>query len=363
MTLVPGAGSALAGLNQSRYRTVLITNQPVVARGECDEAGIRLIHNRLETLLGAEGAFLDALYYCPHHPDAGFAGERVDLKIRCDCRKPGIGLIEQAQRDLNLDLSDSWMIGDTTTDVMAARRAGIRSVLVHTGEAGRDGKWPCLPDFECPSVVEAVDLIVHIWPRLQAHALKLAQDIKPASVILIGGQARSGKSTVAACLASALREKGLPAVVVPLDCWLLGEDENRGPSVMERFNLDAARTFVADAASSPCTRTVPRYDRLTRRSVPDGVAIEVPANSILIVEGVVALADAALRAMASYGIYVRRREEDRLRDVVASYRWRGWNEQQVAELLRERNNEEVPLVERSSRFADAIIEEANNDRL
>lgn len=362
VALLPGIGKALARLNQSEYRTALITNQPVIARGECDEAGLRQIHNRMETLLGAEGAYLDALYYCPHHPDAGFPGERAELKIACDCRKPDTGLIQQAQRDLNLDLANSWMVGDTTTDVLTAKRAGVRSILVHTGEAGRDGKWPCLPDFECPSLVEAVDLIMRLWPLLRDRALHLTMDIKPGSVLLIGGQARSGKSTLAASLAWALKEQGRPAVVVPLDCWLKGADENRGPSVrgpsvMDRFDLAAAHAFLADARTQPGTKMVPRYDRRQRRSIPGAVAIDVPADAILIVEGVPALADAALRGMASRSIYVERPEADRLQEMTGDYRWRGWDEERIATLLQDRSTEEVPFIEGTRGFADLILKE------
>jgi histidinol-phosphate phosphatase family protein len=197
--LLPGAGRALARLNASKYRTVAVTNQPVIARGECDEAGLRRIHNRLETLLGAEGAYLDRIYCCPHHPDAGFAGERPDLKVDCNCRKPGTGLIEDAQADLNLDLSKSWMIGDSTTDVMTARRAGMRSILVATGEAGLDGKWPCVPDFKCASIVEAVELILdfaagegmpHDGAGETRHGLSL-EDVN-ASLCLQSGDTQPG---------------------------------------------------------------------------------------------------------------------------------------------------------------------------
>jgi len=117
---------------------VLITNQPVVARGECTEAGLRQIHNRLEWLLGKSHAYLDAIYYCPHHPDSGYPGERVDLKIACACRKPATGLLELATRDLNIDVSRSWMIGDSTTDIQAAKSFGIPSVLVSGAVTIRD---------------------------------------------------------------------------------------------------------------------------------------------------------------------------------------------------------------------------------
>jgi histidinol-phosphate phosphatase family protein len=363
MELIPGAGAALARLNQSQYRTALITNQPVVARGDCDEEGMRQIHNRLETLLGAEGAYLDSLYHCPHHPDAGFPGERVDLKIVCDCRKPGIGLIQRAQQELNIDLAQSWMIGDTTTDVMTARNAGVRSILVHTGEAGRDGKFPYLPDFECPSVVEAIDLILRLWPRAHTRAAEIAKGIAPSSIVLVGGQARSGKSTFSASLAAVLQKQGLAAIVVPLDCWLLGEKDNRGPSVLERFDLPSARAFLVDALVVPGSRKVPHYDRMQRKSIPGGVTMDVPPNPVLIVEGVVALADAELRAMASRSIYVERDEADRIREVTANYRWRGWDEDRIATLLADRAAEELPLVEGSSKYADVIVKDLDHDCL
>jgi len=102
----------------------------VIARGECTEAGLRRIHNRLEWLLGERHAYLDAIYYCPHHPDKGYPGERLDLKIVCTCRKPATGLLEAATRDFNIDVSRSWMVGDSAIDIQAAQTFGIRSVLV-----------------------------------------------------------------------------------------------------------------------------------------------------------------------------------------------------------------------------------------
>ena len=114
LELLPGAAAAVHALNQAGFRAVLVTNQPIVAKGLCTEADLQHIHNKLETLLGREHAFLDRIYYCPHHPQKGFAGERTDLKIDCDCRKPRPGLVLQAQRDLHIDLAQSWFIGDST---------------------------------------------------------------------------------------------------------------------------------------------------------------------------------------------------------------------------------------------------------
>ena len=153
LEILPGVGPALRKLRNAGFRLVVLTNQPVIARGEATEADLAAIHRKLEWELGKQGAFLDAIYHCPHHPDRGFPGERTDLKIPCKCRKPGTGLLEAACRDLNLDPARSWMIGDTTVDMEMARRGGLRSILVQTGSAGRDGKFP-----ETKSAHTAADL-------------------------------------------------------------------------------------------------------------------------------------------------------------------------------------------------------------
>lgn len=142
LTLLPGVGSALMALNRAGLLAVVITNQPVIARGDCTEDELGHIHRKMETLLGHAGAFLDGVYYCPHHPDGGFSGERPELKIACDCRKPGLGLLRRAAADLNIDLPGSWFVGDTTTDLQTARNAGIKSVLVRTGHGEEIAAFP-----------------------------------------------------------------------------------------------------------------------------------------------------------------------------------------------------------------------------
>lgn len=129
--LLPGVSDAIRMVNESGYLAIVITNQPVVARGEVTFDELDQIHNKMETLLGNDGAYVDAIYYCPHHPDKGFDGEVKELKFDCDCRKPKTGLIEKAVKDFNIDLDQSWMIGDTEIDQKLAENAGIRCKLVN----------------------------------------------------------------------------------------------------------------------------------------------------------------------------------------------------------------------------------------
>ncbi|GBU19337.1 MULTISPECIES: HAD-IIIA family hydrolase [Methylobacterium] len=160
LVLIPGAAEAVRRLNEAEFRVALVTNQPVLARGECTEEGMRAIHARLDMELGRAGAWLDRAYLCPHHPDAGFPGEVPALKVACTCRKPEPGLILRAAEELNADLARSWMIGDTTSDMLAARRAGVRGILVRTGEGGRDGRYEAPPEHVADDLAAAVGLIL-----------------------------------------------------------------------------------------------------------------------------------------------------------------------------------------------------------
>lgn len=135
-TLIEGASEAVKKINQSGYLAIVVTNQPVVARGEVTLDELHEIHNKMETLLGAEGAYLDDIYFCPHHPDSGYEGEIAELKIVCECRKPKPGMLYQAAKDYNIDLRQSWMIGDSNRDIEAGAAAGCRCILIAGNAAG-----------------------------------------------------------------------------------------------------------------------------------------------------------------------------------------------------------------------------------
>lgn len=128
--LITGVAEAVRKINESGYLAIVVTNQPVIARGEVTVDQLNEIHKKMATELGREGAFVDAVYYCPHHPDKGFEGEIPELKFNCECRKPKPGLFLKAAQDFNIDLSQSFMIGDSEADVQAGLNAGCRSFLI-----------------------------------------------------------------------------------------------------------------------------------------------------------------------------------------------------------------------------------------
>lgn len=145
--LLPNVSNAIKEFNTLGYLVIVVTNQPVIARGEISIDQLQRIHMYMETLLGQDGAYLDGLYYCPHHPHVGFDGEIAELKVDCNCRKPKPGMLMCAAEDFNIDLNQSWMIGDSERDIAAGRAAGCRTVLIGEEQFGQDYSIGSLFDF------------------------------------------------------------------------------------------------------------------------------------------------------------------------------------------------------------------------
>lgn len=133
--LFPYAGEAIRQLNENGWLAIVTTNQAGVARGYFSEEMIETVHKSMREKLETDGARLDAIYYCAHHPSVGEPPYRFD----CDCRKPKPGLISRAASDFDIDLKNSWMVGDRYSDIQMARNAGVKSAFVLSGY-GR-GEW------------------------------------------------------------------------------------------------------------------------------------------------------------------------------------------------------------------------------
>jgi len=160
LAIYPSAAEAIRLVNESGMKAIVITNQSGIARGIYSENTLRLIHERLRHELAEQGARVDAIYYCPHHPRIG------DARYRrlCDCRKPQPGMLLRAAREHAVELSESFVIGDKASDVNLATNAGARGVLVLTGY-GRETyqnpeSWPCKPAFVAEDLLGAVRLIL-----------------------------------------------------------------------------------------------------------------------------------------------------------------------------------------------------------
>ena len=156
LVLIPGAGEAIARLNAASIPVIVVTNQAGIAKGHLTLSDLEEIHTCLRRELSACGARLDAIYYCPHHPEATVPEFLRD----CPCRKPGIGMLEKAHDEHGIDLDASYLVGDATGDILAGKRAGCRAILVTTGFGGSDEHYAVEPDLRVADLSEAVERIL-----------------------------------------------------------------------------------------------------------------------------------------------------------------------------------------------------------
>jgi len=164
LVLIPGSAEAIRKINESSLLVVVITNQPVISKGFCSFEVMEKIHKRMSSLLAKEGACIDAVYMCPHHPEKGHRGEVPALKIECDCRKPLTGLFLQAEKERGIDLGKSWVVGDSYSDVAAGRSIGAKTILLTSGGGSgsrNEEDIPAVkPDYVLKNLSEAVKVIL-----------------------------------------------------------------------------------------------------------------------------------------------------------------------------------------------------------
>lgn len=160
--LINGVPEAIRKLNQAGWLTIVVTNQSMLAMGKITQQELQEIHNKMETQLGDQGAWLDHIFYCPHHPDKGHEGEVPELKIICDCRKPETGMIKQAMQIYNVDLAKSVMIGDSWRDILLGKKMNFKTLGVKGGEGFIDKKTMAKvePDIICETLLEAVNKVL-----------------------------------------------------------------------------------------------------------------------------------------------------------------------------------------------------------
>lgn len=260
--LLEGVSEAIKKINRSGYLAVVVTNQPVIARGEVTYEGLQEIHNKMETLLGKDGAYLDGIYFCPHHPDSGFEGEVKELKIDCDCRKPKPGMLLQAAEDLNIDLEQSWMIGDGKNDIQAGKNAGCKTALIGNEDYGQDMTVDSLLSFVNKVIEKPVqdeldnriyahlDVLIERYPVLQP----CKEDIINAYYVLEDAYAHGNKLLVAGNGGSAADSEHIVGELMKgfklprksdsaFKKRLLEEDEELGSALAE--NLQGALPAIA----------------------------------------------------------------------------------------------------------------------
>jgi HAD superfamily hydrolase (TIGR01662 family) len=321
------------------------------------ENSMKKIHARLDRLLGEKGAYLDCIYVCPHHPDKGFPGEIQDLKIECLCRKPQTGLFDLAVQKLNISRRDSWMVGDTTTDILAGNRAGLRTILVRTGFSGRDYKYDVEPDFVANDLAGAVEWILHGHANVVSKLMPLISSATNSRVILVGGASRSGKSSIASVLVELLSLVGKKSHILSLDGWLKSAEERQeGAGVLGRYQLEVIIAQARKVVSSPVRFDIEysQYDRKLRR-VHKFKKASIGPSDIVIFEGVPALLDKRLLDLANLSIHVDVDDVLRLKRLHEEYLWRNERRDDFMNKIMSREIDEVSLIRLAADKADYQI--------
>jgi len=355
MELFSFTAEAIREINRSDYLSVIVSNQSVIARNLCTIDELEYIHKKIETELGNKHSKLDAIYYCPHHPDKGYPEERVEYKIDCECRKPKTGMFRQAASDFNIDLSKSWMIGDAERDIIAGENAGCKTVGVMTGYGVK--KTTVKPEFFFKDLREAARFIVN-EPYLEIsdkiHKLFSGIQNKKPFIISIGGNAKSGKSNFAAYISHKLTEYELKVLKVELDNWILPEDQRDScKNVYDRFRISDLITDLDNLLAGRKIRLLSYPNHPERKAQP----LEYKFNNedIIIIEGIVALSREELRDIADLKIFLKIDNstfKDRIKEY---YYWRGKNDDEIKLLLEKREKDEYQLIEKESKFADFVI--------
>ena len=358
LKLYPFSGSAIKRINRSDYLAFLVTNQSVVARNLCDILMVKKIHNKLETLLGEEGAYLNDIYFCPHHPDKGYPEEDKNYKVDCNCRKPKTGMIERAVREYNLNIELSWFIGDTTVDIQTGINAGLKTILVRTGKGGKDRTYPCISDFGFDNLETAIDFILEEKQRYFLYINQIVEHIEGKKslpfIISVGGLARSGKTTFVRLLVQALQKHDISTQVLSLDHWLFGANERTEyMNVRERYKYNGAERDLARLINREKI-LLKTYDSYSR-NITGEEQFSLDDSGCLVIEGVPGLDIDGLRGIVDLKVYIEIDEDIRKKRFFSFYQWKNLSAEEIETLYQKRLKDEVPFIEESRKYADVVV--------
>jgi histidinol-phosphate phosphatase family protein len=359
LELFPFSAASIKKINKSDYLSFLITNQSVVARNLCDISTLRQIHDKLETLLGRKGAFLNDIYFCPHHPDKGYPEENQNYKIDCNCRKPKIGLINKAVEEYNVDITSSWFIGDTSSDIQTGINANLKTILVRTGRGRKDNKIRAIPDFVFDNIRDAIDFILDSKPKFEDISRtiikkNLGKNKRKPFIISVGGLARSGKSTFVKILSDFLIFNSISTSVINLDNWLVEVDRrNESMTVRERYKYKEIENDFNKLLKSE-TILMNLYDPYSR-TIIDKQNYSLKNNKCAIIAGVPALDIEGLRKQTDIKIYIEVDESIRKERFFFFYKMKDLKDKYIKELYNKRLKDEASLIIDSKKYADFII--------
>jgi mannose-1-phosphate guanylyltransferase / phosphomannomutase len=363
VVLIQGAGEAVSAARSAGFLVVAVTNRAQVAKGLITFEGLDHIFGRLEALLAQDGGVIDRIYFCPHHPDSGFPGEVRELKVHCECRKPGTLLFRRAIEELPIAKDNSVGIGDSLRDVGAARALGIWSYGVRTGYGCRDTdrypggqNAPPVPDLMFENVVEAVGFCTSYRTLAEPIVRAMRNHTRRGSapfIIAIGGRSRAGKSVIAHALLRNLSEDGYDCLRVQLDDWILpAADRPADCDAAARHRVELMPEIVRGLRTGSVV-TAPGYNPATREGAA-AVTYDPEGKTVIILEGGFAV-HGSTRPMIDLKVFVESPIEIQHARFTAFYRWKGMDEAAIEDLWRGRLEDEWPAVDAQRQHADLIV--------
>lgn len=352
--LLPDTAKGIKLINQSEYLAVVVTNQSVIARNLCTVEGLQQIHNKMEWDLGKQQAFVDCIYYCPHHPDKGYPDENPAYKVDCDCRKPKPGMLLQAAERFNIDLTKSYLIGDHERDILAGKAAGCMTVAVRSGKGLR--KTQTKPDFHFNHLKEAVEFIIEEPYHHYAEDIfeKINNVHHQPFIITIGGNTQSGKSNFANYLHHYFESKRVQVLKIELDDWILPKNKRgKQHDVMKNFQVDKMTSDIKRILQGGRI-DLEGYSKIHGfQPIPQSYLFG--GEKVVIIEGVVALAVSYLLEISNLKIFKSINPEEHWKRVMNYFRWKGYSEEESQRLYDDRKLIEYDHIGTTSKEADIII--------
>lgn len=348
-----GVSEWLRLINKSEYLALVITNQPMVAKWFLKEDALDDIHKKLESIIWKEWAYLDDIYYCPHHPEKWFEWEIGELKIDCYCRKPKTWMIDEAVKQYNIDKEKSFIMGDSTTDIKTGKNAWIKTVLVRTWYAWDDWKYDVVPDFVFQNFWEASDFIINHYDRLYSEVENIL--INKPKIISIAWLSRSWKSTFSNIIFQYLKKSNIPFQYLNLDNRLLPKEQRSSDmDVKDRYNYNFISKDFETLLSGQAIKINKYYSKT--RTVEYATDIFTYNNkSILIIDGVVALDIEYIRSISDLKIYCDIDEDIRKQRFWNFYKYKELSDSKISDLYEKRQKDEYPFIIQTKQYSDCII--------
>jgi D,D-heptose 1,7-bisphosphate phosphatase len=322
--------NAIKLINDADYKAIVITNQSAIARQMCTLEELSIIHQKLENSLAKHKAKVDAIYFCPHHPQ---------YDIDCNCRKPKPGMLLQAAKDFNLDLRQSIIIGDTERDIIAGKSAGCYTAGVMTGYGLKSTST--LPNFFFSNLLDATNFLTNKKnEQLFKEINKETENYKNPYIIGIDGLSQSGKSNIAAYLKMRFEQTGKQVELIELKNW---ETTSSKKLLMDINALLKGKTIQVKhfSENKNWTPQLKNYNTLN-------------AN-IIIIEGFGALTDKKIQALYSKKLFVSIQEEQRKERFYAFYKWCGKSEIEINNRYQSQTKNEDIIVSENYKYAHQII--------